>query len=216
MRLRFGDFTFDDGQRLLLRGAAPVHLSTKAFDLLELLVSRRPEAVSKADIQERLWPDTFVSEGNLASLVSEIRRALGETARGRSHIRTVFGFGYAFEAPRVVAEAREPAGYRHLLVWGRQEFELPEGVSRVGRERDADVWVGHPSVSREHARIEVTDGRATLEDLGSKNGTWRGTDRITGRVELKDGDDVRFGTVAIVYRVTAMGSTTQTAPFGPA
>ena len=60
--------TLDDGQRRLLRGTAAVHLSTKAFELLQLLVARRPEAVSKRQIQDRLWPETFVSEGNLATI----------------------------------------------------------------------------------------------------------------------------------------------------
>ena len=57
---------------------------------------RRPAAVSKAEIQEHLWPDTFVSEANIPTLVAEIRDAIDDDARQPRFIRTVFGFGYGF------------------------------------------------------------------------------------------------------------------------
>lgn len=211
MRFRFGEFTLDDGQRRLMRGTATVHLSTKAFELLQLLVSRRPEAVPKRQIQDRLWPETFVSEGNLATLVSEIRKALGEGGHGPSHLRTVFGYGYAFDAEiREEAPAARIASRRHFLVWDRQELDLAEGTTWIGREADADVRVDHPSVSRRHARIEVVGDWATLEDLGSRNGTWRGDRRVEGRVALKDGDEFRVGTVSVVYRSESAGQETRT------
>ncbi len=200
MRLRFGDVTFDGDRRLLHRGPDAVHLSPKAFQLLELLLRRRPIAVSKEEIHETLWPSTFVTESSLAALMNEVRRGLGESGRGAGAIRTVHGYGYAFDAPvRELSSA--PRGLaRHVLVWGTQEIEVPEGTSVVGREHDADVWIGHPSVSREHARLERAGDCVTIEDLGSKNGTWRGERRLTGRVALADGDQVRFGTVPLVYR----------------
>ncbi|MHB1044773.1 MAG: FHA domain-containing protein [Thermoanaerobaculia bacterium] len=211
MRFRFGEFTLDDGQRRLLRGLATVHLSTKAFELLQLLVSRRPEAVPKRQIQDHLWPETFVSEGNLATLVSEIRKALGEGGHGPSHLRTVFGYGYAFDAEvREEAPATRVGSRRHFLVWDRQELDLTEGTTWIGREVDADVRVDHPSVSRRHARIEVAGDWATLEDLGSRNGTWRGDRRVEGRVALKDGDEFRVGTVSVVYRSESAGQATRT------
>ena len=64
----------DLDSRELRRGAEPVRLSPKAFHLLEILVANRPKALSKADLQDKLWPDTFVVEKNLANLVSEIRQ----------------------------------------------------------------------------------------------------------------------------------------------
>jgi hypothetical protein len=188
-----------------------VHLSTKAFELLQLLVARRPEAVSKREIQDSLWPETFVSEGNLPTLVSEIRKALGEAGRGPSHLRTVFGYGYAFDA-EVLEEAPSARGgsRRHFLVWDRQELDLAEGTTWIGRETDADVRVDHPSVSRRHARIEVARDWATLEDLGSRNGTWGRDRRVEGRVALKDGDEIRVGTVSVVYRSESAEPSTPT------
>jgi len=208
-RLRFGDLTFDGGRRLLLRGPDRVHLSPKAFQLLELLLLRRPDAVSKAEIQETLWPRTFVSETNLPALVNEVRTALGDDARKAGLIRTVHGFGYAFEASVRESPASDASGHRHVLLWGSQEIVLREGESVIGREGEADVWVGHPSVSREHARVSVEGASAFVEDLGSKNGTFRGTDRVTSRVPLRDGDELRLGTVVLVYRAGPTHASTE-------
>ena len=97
MQVSFGKFVLDLDSRELRRGAEPVRLSPKAFQLLEILVANRPKALSKADLQDRLWPDTFVVEKNLANLVSEIRQALGDSPSAPGFIRTVPRYGYAFQ-----------------------------------------------------------------------------------------------------------------------
>lgn len=211
MKLRFGDMTFDGGRRLLMRGPEPVHLSPKAFQLLELLLARAPDAVSKVDIQDVLWPRTFVSETNLPALVNEVRTALGDDGRCPKLVRTVHGFGYAFEAALREEKAPESNGGRHVLFWGTHAIELCDGANVIGRERDADVWIGHPSVSRAHARITVTGPSAEIEDLGSRNGTFRGTEPITARTRLLDGDELRLGTVVLVYRSGATETSTDAA-----
>ncbi len=99
MRLLFGDCTFDSDARTLQRGAEPVRLTGKAFQLLEILLAARPNPVEKSELFARLWPDTFVSEANLASLVTEIRAAIGDDARAPRFVRTVHRFGYAFSGP---------------------------------------------------------------------------------------------------------------------
>src|SRR5688500_2128967 len=96
MQMRFGEFTLDTESRLLRRGDAERHLSPKAFDLLQLLLTNRPRALSKSELHERLWPSTFVSDATLTSLVAEVRAALGEHAQDGRNIRTVHRFGYAF------------------------------------------------------------------------------------------------------------------------
>lgn len=209
MKLRFGDVTFDGGRRLLIRGPDPVHLSPKAFQLLELLIERRPNAVSKAEIQDVLWPRTFVSETNLPALVNEVRNALGDHAKEPEFVRTVHGFGYAFESPAREVRQQEPAEERHVVLWGSSEICLVEGPNVVGRERTADVWIGHPSVSREHARILVRGATAELEDLGSRNGTFRGSEPVTTPVALSDGDEIRLGTVVLCYRKGSTDASTE-------
>ena len=96
MPVRFGSFVLDPDTRELIRGGVPVSLSPKAFDLLCLLVTHRPKAMAKSDLLDRLWPDTFVVEKNLANLVGEIRDALGDDSSNSQFIRTVHRFGYAF------------------------------------------------------------------------------------------------------------------------
>src|SRR3954467_6918119 len=89
VRIQFGRFTLDLQTRQLSNAGRVVHLEPKAFDLLSTLVLERPKAVSKADLQERLWPGTFVSEANLSNLVAEVRAALGDPARTPKFVRTV-------------------------------------------------------------------------------------------------------------------------------
>ncbi len=96
MAYRFSDFILDGDTRQLLFHHDEVHVSPKAFDLLAVLLANRPRAVSKAELQERLWPATFVEETNVAGLVAEIRRALRDSASNPRFIRTVYGFGYRF------------------------------------------------------------------------------------------------------------------------
>ena len=212
-KLRFGDVTFDGERRLVLRGTRPVHLEPRAFRLLELLLARRPRALSKAEILEAVWPDVVVTEGSLSALVKDLRKALGESARSPSYVRTVFGFGYAFEGTVHEVSSRAPAAHPHRLVWGGTEMPLSEGPNLIGREHPAAIWIPHPSVSREHARIEVTRERAELVDLSSKNGTWCGERRVDGRVALADGDELRFGTVRVTDRGPAVPRPGETATY---
>src|SRR5512134_3465844 len=97
MRLVFGECEFDSGRRVLLRHGSARPLSPKAFQLLELLLDRRPEAVAKTELLERLWPETFVTDASLHNVVAEIRAALGDAPRAARFIRTVPRFGYAFQ-----------------------------------------------------------------------------------------------------------------------
>src|SRR5438309_10289297 len=96
--LPFGPFVFDPDRRLLLRDGARVKLTPKAFDLLAILIERRPSAVSKEELYERLWPNTFVGPASLDALITKIRMALDESGRDSRYVRTVYGFGYAFDS----------------------------------------------------------------------------------------------------------------------
>jgi DNA-binding winged helix-turn-helix (wHTH) protein len=93
MAYRFDAFMLAAGTRQLLFNNTEVHLTPKAFELLLLLVTNRDRAISKAELQERLWPSTFVEETNIASLVVEVRRALRDSPDAPRLVRTVYGFG---------------------------------------------------------------------------------------------------------------------------
>jgi len=96
LRLIFGACVLDTETRQLLRAGEPVHLTPKAFELLQGLLERRPRVLSKAELREQLWPHTHVHEANLPNLVAEVRAAVADDARSPRFIRTVHGFGYAF------------------------------------------------------------------------------------------------------------------------
>jgi len=214
MRLGFGDCVLDLGTRRVFRAAEAISLSPKAFQLLELLVQRRPDAVSKDDIQRALWPDTFVVETNLANLVNELRAAFGDDARQGRVIRTVHRFGYAFQAEARTlspAAARTEARQACCVVLGEREIALGEGENMIGRDPAAAVHLDDVSVSRYHARIVIDGAAARIEDLGSKNGTFVRETRVTGAVPLRDRDGIRLGAVAMVFHRSEAGPPTRTA-----
>ena len=211
MRLQFGDFIVDADSRQLLADSGVTRLSPKAFDLLVTLIRERPRALSKADLHTRLWPKTFVSDASLAMLVAEVRAALGESARQPRWVRTVHRHGYAFQGTaqdlsatghRRRATDHEHAVAGYWLITASKQIQLIRGENIVGRDPKARVWLDSPSVSRQHARIWIDADRATLEDLGSKNGTRAGEVRIKSTTPLNDGDQIRFGSVRATFRTS--------------
>lgn len=95
----FGPFKLDPIERLLLRDGHPVALTPKAFDLLLYLVDRPGRLVEKQPVMAALWPDAIVEEGNLASTVSSLRKALGDDGDEQRVIATVPTRGYRFVMP---------------------------------------------------------------------------------------------------------------------
>jgi DNA-binding winged helix-turn-helix (wHTH) protein len=209
--VHFDDFTVDFGSRQLLRGTEAIHVGPKAFELLQLLLTTRPRALSKAELQNQLWTRTFVSESNLTSVVTELRAALGDEARTPRFIRTVYGYGYAFcgEATET-ADAIPPIAphaFRLRLFLDDREIALRAGENILGRLDEGVAWLESPTVSRRHARILVSGGQATLEDLGSKNGTFLRGQRLTSPTPLSDGDEILLGRVHMTFRVLPPVST---------
>jgi DNA-binding winged helix-turn-helix (wHTH) protein len=212
---RFGPFSLDSRTRQLLCDGEEVALSPKAFQLLLLLVEHRSRAMSREELHQHLWPSTFVLEANLAGLVAEIRRALKDTADQPTFVRTMHRFGYRFIGDAQQAEASVEPGapaMKYWLVWATRQIPLAEGVNIVGRGPDASVWIDASGVSRHHVRIVVQEGEATLEDLGSKNGTYVGANRVTIPRRLVDGDQIRLGSVVITFRIPQPPGSTETAP----
>jgi DNA-binding winged helix-turn-helix (wHTH) protein len=212
MRVVFEECEFDSGRRALLRHGADVPLSPKAFQLLELLLDRRPEAVAKSELLERLWPETFVSDASLHNVVAEIRAALGDAPRAARFIRTVPRYGYAFhgDARPAPVSIAGPAPVGPCLVSSHGEWVLSEGTNVVGRDNDCAVRIDSVTISRRHARIVVTNDEVTLEDLGSKNGTRLNGVLLPRPVALKDGDQIEVGSVTLTYRLVDAPQSTVT------
>src|SRR5688572_11819295 len=199
MAVSFGDYTADFEARELRRGTAPVHLSPKALRLLELLIESRPKALSKADLQEALWPDVYVLESNLADLVSELRSALGQTGQRTGFIRTLHGFGYAFAAPTedggALPAKRGRPSWR--LTWQGGQASLGEGEFVMGRDPEAEISIDEDTVSWRHARLRISGtgakSQATVTDLESSNGTFLNGKRLDGEAKALHGDELRLG-----------------------
>jgi DNA-binding winged helix-turn-helix (wHTH) protein len=100
--ISFGPFRLLPGRRLLLEGDKPVRLGSRALDILIALVEQPGEVVGKDKLMARVWPHTFVQEGNLKFQVGALRRTLGN---GNRYLVNIPGRGYCFVAPVALADA---------------------------------------------------------------------------------------------------------------
>ena len=199
MTVQFAGFVFDEDRRQLLHGGEVLHLEPKAFELLALLLSRRPNAIAKAEIREAIWPGAHVSESSLPGLVGDLRAALGDDPKDSRFIRTVPRYGYAFCGDIVIGAPAPVHAARWTAVWAAREVSLPDGEHLIGRGEDCHIRSDSASVSRHHALVRVTSERLLVEDLGSRNGTWVHGRRLAGPAELSPGDAVRVGPEVIRF-----------------
>lgn len=208
---RFGEFEFDCRLRQLLASGQPRHLSPKAQQLLRLLLVSRPRALSREELYDALWPSTFVSETNLATIVNEVRRALDDDARAPKYIRTAHSFGYAFCGELLSAgSAGLPAA--HLVFDGRSH-PLYEGENVVGRAPDSDVFIPAPTISRRHAVITIVKGTIRIKDFDSRNGTSVNGQRIGAEPVLVTlQTPIELGGITVTI---AAGRTPSTSPLFP-
>ena len=212
--VRFGTCVLDFDARQLTRDGRPAHLSPKAFELLKILITERPKALSKDELHARIWQGTFVSDDSLATLVAEARAVIGDQARRPTFLRTVHGFGYAFSS---TAEAADPPPLQGSAIVGwlvtqGRAIVLKEGEYVIGRDPGVPVLLDSIRVSRRHARVTVHDLSAAIEDLGSRNGTSVNGERLTGLVPLSNGDQITIGEFTLRFR--SASDTTLTEPDG--
>lgn len=211
MRVRFEQFIVDSDARQLLEGGKEVHLSTKAFDVLCLLLARRPNVIVKDDLLQKVWPDSHVVEANLNVLVGEVRRALADHAQTPRFIRTVHGVGFAFCGS--AAEVEKVSSEMRCWLAGRdRNFVLSEGDNIIGRDPSCGVYVDDQDVSRRHAviRIDSACTRALLEDLDSTNGTLVGRSPIKTPTPLANGDVIYVGSVELKFRILGTDQSQET------
>ena len=197
----------DVGARLVRREGIEVQLPPKAFELLLILVKHQPNAVPHAQLHAALWPGVHVSETSLAALVTQLRKALGDRV-----IRTLHRVGYAFIGEAIVAgHTHAVGGPVCRLIWRGKSIDVPAGESMIGRDRGCAVQIDADSVSRQHARLNVDGHEVSIEDLGSKNGTWVAGERIRGTAALTDGTTVRLGSETLRFEIVIDARPTKTA-----
>lgn len=95
----FGSFRLDPEERTLMRQDRPVPLTPKVWEMLLVLVQNHGRIVSKEQLMNRLWPDTFVEESNLTFSIRKLRQALGDDAHKPEFVETVARRGYRFIMP---------------------------------------------------------------------------------------------------------------------
>ena len=186
MRFRFGDCLLDEESRDLQRDGKTVHLTPKAFQLLNLLLRERPRAIAKSALYDQLWPDTFVAESNLPSLIKEIRKAADDEKHGARLIRTVHGYGYAFGA--VAEEVRpEETDAQSVVIFPFESSEeesaryLANGLSEglINRFARLENFRVTPRSTAQNVRSLAHDPLAVQRRLGAH---WI----VTGKVEVEE------------------------------
>ena len=142
----FGRFRLKVAERVLLREGELVPLTPKVFDILVTLVENGGQVVAKDDLMKRVWPNTFVEEGNLTQNISLLRKALGETPGGPQFIETVPRRGYRF-----VAETSQ--------TWGDEVHTAPAGNGHT--EHPLESSTATPVVSTPNTNGQFARARRT-------------------------------------------------------
>jgi len=212
--LKFGPFEADLHTGELRRDGGKLPLQEQPFRVLAALLERAGDLVTREELRRIAWsPDVFVDfEHGLNKAVNKIRRALGDDPEVPTYLETLPGRGYRFIAV-VEADGQVARGARRRVfrvLWDARTIALGEGENVIGRDPETSVWVDSVTVSRRHACIRVTAGTATLEDLGSKNGTYLRGQRVERPAELCDGDEIAVGSARLTFRAPT-AETTRTA-----
>src|SRR5215467_11126691 len=140
---KFGGFELDPAQRLLVREGRIVQLTPKAVDLLLVLVESHGRVISKEDLLQRVWPDSFVEEANLSHNIYKLREALGDDSGDTQFIETLPRRGYRF-----VAQVEEiHSGPGDLVVEEHSRAHI------VIEEETADIAVPGPALETRRHRV---------------------------------------------------------------
>jgi DNA-binding winged helix-turn-helix (wHTH) protein len=206
---RFGVFEADLTTRELRKNGAAIRVQPQSFEVLAALLDRPGLLVTRDELRHRLWPaDVFVDDENHAinKAVSKLRDALDDATDTPQFIETLARRGYRFIAA-VERDAAPARGVVARLLYQSRTIALTAGEHVVGRDEGLSVRLDSSTVSRRHARLVLAARSATIEDLGSKNGT-RVNDRpIASIMRLSDGDRIRVGSIALTFRAGGSGST---------
>jgi DNA-binding winged helix-turn-helix (wHTH) protein len=188
-----GDWLVVPALNRLTMGQESVQIELKLMEVLVHLAERPGELVSKRDLMDAVWQVEAISDGTLTRAIALLRKALGDDARHPRYIETIPKRGYRFIAPVELLEAVPSDGLRFKLETPEGEIQLAGGDNLIGRDPEALIRIDIGGVSRRHAKIVISGPNATIEDLGSKNGTYLRGRRIQKTTRLAHGDEIRIG-----------------------
>ena len=212
---RLGDWFVEPALNRISRDGSSYQLPLKVMDVLVFLAEHAGTTMPKRHIIDVVWRTEFITENTLTQAIADLRRVLGDNARDPQFIETITKRGYRLIAEVEIFDDAAPItptnGLPCALVVDRQESTLVAGDNLIGRATDVVVRLESEEVSRHHADIHVSLDGATLEDLGSKNGTFLWGSRVEGPTPLKDGDEITIGPVVLTFRVLSSLATTRSA-----
>ena len=149
-RSQFGPFLIDARERMLRRDGEPVPLTPKAFDVLVALLEKPGQLISKEELLQKVWPDTFVEESNLAYNVFALRKALGDAAENSRYIETVPKKGYRFRASVIPASPPGNAPPASDLGAGAGRTPFTSG----GRDSEITILPFRTALARSQAALD--------------------------------------------------------------
>ncbi len=191
----FGDYRVDTGQFCLIKAGRTQPITPTVFKILEILLERAGDSVTKDELMKSVWPDSFVEEGNLNRNVSTLRKALDEKPKDHKFIETIPKTGYRFIAPVRATDYQAPTGVT-------RGAPLNELHHLVGREQEAGV------IRNAYQQALLGDG--SLVCIGGDLGIGK-TALVNGVLEQIAGKEQTFQ----LARVRCSESLTESEPLTP-
>ena len=210
-----GDWLVEPDLDRISRGNEQKTLRPRVTELLVGLAERAGSLATKQHLIDRVWRTEFVTVNALTQLIAELRRALGDDADHPTYIETIPRRGYRLIARTSMTnipddrETDEEIRFALIDEEGR-EIELSQGENIIGRSPDAPVRIDSFRVSRRHATIVIEGTTATIDDLGSKNGTYLRGRRVEGPTRIEDDDEIQIGADLAHFRVRVRDDRTRT------
>jgi TolB-like protein/DNA-binding winged helix-turn-helix (wHTH) protein/tetratricopeptide (TPR) repeat protein len=148
-RARFGAFEFERKTGELRKHGIRIKLPDQSAEILEALVGRPGELITREELRERLWPtDTFVDfDHGLNNAINRLREALGDSADEPRFVETLPRRGYRLIAPVEIVPAAAPAGPVYPSSDERPDVRTaPEAVAEApaaarGEPRLRKIWI---------------------------------------------------------------------------
>ena len=135
----FGPFVLDAAEQLLTRDGEPVSLPPKAFAVLLLLVTNAGRTMTKKEINENVWADTYVEEQNLVWTIHRLRKELGDEAKHPKYIQTRAGRGYRFIADVRKRQHEAPSSPTKEAITAKSEVLIGRSKSSLTPETSVDL-----------------------------------------------------------------------------
>jgi DNA-binding winged helix-turn-helix (wHTH) protein/TolB-like protein/Tfp pilus assembly protein PilF len=185
---QFGPFTLDVDKRLLFREGEPIALTPKALDTLIVLVENAGTTLDKEELIRKVWPDSFVEEGNLTVNISTIRKSLGERPNWHQYIATVPGKGYRFVADvkEVLIEdielRAEETTRSHIIVEREESDELDlddRQISNQNRDTTRAIdggqarLIGGSALSLQPVEAQASEKALRVQYSGARTGIYK-------------------------------------------